>query len=278
MLMVPGISLQKKWKGLRDSFVREMRRKKNAPSGSGASYETSYIHFQRLMFLERSVRDKFTESNFNNSQTSTDYDQDVSGDCEDIARPSMQSHTRKRKKMGAADAEFLDIIQKNLNEHQTIQHPSMTEQDDDKLFCLSLHKELLKVPEVNRLQTKIEMMHVLQRGQQLGQQVPIVSPHQMSFTRTTNIAQQPISYAHSYSQRPGKTTHREQGEYSQTRFISPFSQYGSPSPPMSSFSKIINSGRMRHNENETLTPITSSPAYSIEMQESPSMELFHNEI
>ncbi|KAG5885336.1 hypothetical protein JTB14_014355 [Gonioctena quinquepunctata] len=41
------------------------------------------------------------------------------------------------------------------------------ESDDDKLFCLSLHKELLEVPEENILQTKIELIKVLQAQQAL---------------------------------------------------------------------------------------------------------------
>ena len=37
--------------------------------------------------------------------------------------------------------------------------------DDDEHFCLSLHKELLKVPEHRRMHIKIEVMNVILRGQ-----------------------------------------------------------------------------------------------------------------
>ncbi|VVC95006.1 unnamed protein product [Leptidea sinapis] len=54
--------------------------------------------------------------------------------------------------MTAADAEFLNIIKNNISTRNQ-QKPlisSVTEGDDDKLFCLSLHKELLKAPEANQ--------------------------------------------------------------------------------------------------------------------------------
>ncbi|CAH2011206.1 unnamed protein product [Acanthoscelides obtectus] len=74
---------------------------------------------------------------------------------EDIMRPPNQNI--KRKKMTAADAEFLNIINKNIscrNQQQPLLS-SVMEGDDDKLFCLSLHKELLKVPEANRIAVKL---------------------------------------------------------------------------------------------------------------------------
>lgn len=168
--MFSGNTLQKKWKGLRDTFVREMRKTKNAPSGSGAS-KIQYIYFQRLMFLERSVRNKKTESNIQDtSENSETGNEESTADArEDIMRPPNQNI--KRKKMTAADAEFLNIIKNNIsstNQQQPLVS-SVTEGDDDKLFCLSLHKELLKVPEANRIAVKIELMKILQAAQQPSQ-------------------------------------------------------------------------------------------------------------
>ncbi|VVD04933.1 unnamed protein product [Leptidea sinapis] len=77
----------------------------------------------------------------------------------------------KRKKMTAADAEYLNIIKHNIstrNQQQPLVS-SVTEGDDDKLFCLSLHIDLLKVPEANRIAVKIELMKVLQAAQQSSQ-------------------------------------------------------------------------------------------------------------
>ncbi|XP_048486662.1 uncharacterized protein LOC125490692 [Plutella xylostella] len=154
-----GMLLQKKWKGLRDGFVREMKRIKTTPSGSKAS-KNKYIYFERLMFLERSTRNKTTDSNIVSSPAAPE-EQDISGDGEDVMRPPV-SQPKKKKKMNAADEEFLAIISKNLAPRN---QPQTSESDDDKLFCLSLHKELIKVPEEMRLQAKIDLMNVLQKAQ-----------------------------------------------------------------------------------------------------------------
>ncbi|CAG9822106.1 unnamed protein product [Phaedon cochleariae] len=82
-----GILLQKKWKGLRDGFVREIKRKKTTPSGSGASGKTKYIYFERLKFLERSIHNKTTDSNINTTSATAE-EQDFSGDEEDVVRCS----------------------------------------------------------------------------------------------------------------------------------------------------------------------------------------------
>ncbi|CAG9822070.1 unnamed protein product [Phaedon cochleariae] len=82
-----GILLQKKWKELSDGFVREIKRKKTTPSGSGASGKTKYIYFERLKFLERSIHKKTTDSNINTTSATAE-EQDFSGDGEDIGTKS----------------------------------------------------------------------------------------------------------------------------------------------------------------------------------------------
>ncbi|KAG5884921.1 hypothetical protein JTB14_034119 [Gonioctena quinquepunctata] len=81
-------------------------------------------------------------------------------------RPS-RSQAKKKKKLNAADEEFISNIKTNLASGNQPQTSNQMESDDDKLFCLSLHKELLEVPEENRLQTKIELMKVLRTQQAL---------------------------------------------------------------------------------------------------------------
>lgn len=143
-----------------------MKKQKNAPSGSGAS-KTNYVYFQRLMFLERSVRIKPNERNVIETPEIMDNELNFSVDGrEDILR--VPSQKTKKMKMSAADTEFLNIIKHNIGSRnqQNTQVPCIMESDDDKLFCLSLHKELLKVPDVNRMEVKIELMKVLQKAQQ----------------------------------------------------------------------------------------------------------------
>lgn len=260
--MVSGDKLQKKWKGLRDSFVREMKKNKNKPSGSGASSKNSYIYFNRLMFIERSVRNKITDSNMKKSDVPSDAEQDFSGDGEDVMRPP--SSQPKKKKISAADAEFISIIKKNIgsaskNQPQTI---STTESDDDKLFCLSLHKELQKIPEVNRLKVKIEIMNVIQKGQQLHHHIPSTYPEYMTqhgYTQYNTRNQQPRHPTAPFQDFTA-TTQRQQ-------YFSDNLQYNPESPSISN----------QRGYNTSTYAQSPSPASTVGSQESDCLALFQDD-
>ncbi|KAG5865426.1 hypothetical protein JTB14_004465 [Gonioctena quinquepunctata] len=255
-----GTLLQKKWKGLRDGFVREMKKKKTTPSGSGASGKAKYIYFERLMFLERSTRNKITDSNINTASVAAE-EQDFSGDGEDVMRPP-RSQAKKKKKLNAADEDFLSIIKTNLASGNQPQTSNQMESDDDKLFCLSLHKELLKVPEENRLQTKIELMKVLQ-----AQQALCLEP------AAARSAYQPTQYQYQM-----EMTQRGQREY--------FGEtgYTAIDPSTSSFPPATFSTYNRGYCTSSTPPMTSSyknqttpsPASTQDSNESELMELYDN--
>ncbi|KAF9406398.1 hypothetical protein HW555_013220 [Spodoptera exigua] len=255
-----GNTLQKKWKGLRDTFVREMKKTKNAPSGSGAS-KIQYIYFQRLMFLERSVRNKKTESNIQdtseNSETGNE-ESTVDAADEDIMRAPNQNI--KRKKMTAADAEFLNIIKKNISSRNQQQPPvsSVTEGDDDKLFCLSLHKELLKVPEANRIAVKIELMKILQAAQQSSQSTVYSNNSYSSNSSASFSTSIPVRY-HAQPSRPNEFSYQEYDP--ETPSITAWQERNYISVPRSSQASLyVNS------------PSTSSR----DSQDSECLELFQN--
>ena len=92
-----GVSLQRKWKGLRDTYVKEMKKLKTAPSGSGAQKKINFMYFNRLMFLERTVRNKNTESNIAPLEEGAESDNTSSGDREDVMRAPI-SHAKKQKR------------------------------------------------------------------------------------------------------------------------------------------------------------------------------------
>ncbi|XP_039753356.1 uncharacterized protein LOC120628802 [Pararge aegeria] len=252
-----GISLQKKWKGLRDGFVREMKKMKTTPSGSGASSKAKYIYFERLMFLERSTRNKATESNINTTSVTAE-EQEFSGDGEDVMRPPL-SQVKKKKKLNAADEEFLAIINKNLTSRNQPQTSNQMESDDDKLFCMSLHKELIKIPEENRLQTKIELMKVLQAQQTMYDKPSAV-----------RSAYQPSTQ---YHYQVGLTQRGQRDYFEETGYNTTESLTSSLSPA------TYNRGYFTTPRNtlaQNTLPTTPSPASTQDSQESELMELYNN--
>ncbi|KAI8441514.1 hypothetical protein MSG28_015102 [Choristoneura fumiferana] len=94
-------SLQKKWKSLRDNYMREVKKMKTVKSGSGASKTSSYIHFNRLQFLQPSIADKHTENSFNTENESASSEvAEVEGSS---AFKSPKSTPRKKQKISPAD-------------------------------------------------------------------------------------------------------------------------------------------------------------------------------
>lgn len=141
-------------------------------SGSGASKSNNpYIYFQRLMFLEPTVTNKSTTTSLeSNSMLEEDTE------CEDLqsaptgsstsAATSSNVNINKKFKMNPVDKQFMDIITKSIAAKEQ-RSAEIQKEDDDKLFCFSLYKELQKVPENGRLRTKIQILEVIQRNQEV---------------------------------------------------------------------------------------------------------------
>ncbi|XP_027229943.2 uncharacterized protein [Penaeus vannamei] len=201
-----ALTLQRKWKSLRDCYARELKKQKTLPSGSKARQNT-YIYFRRLQFLENSDAGKDTVSNLekNEDETTSD-DEDVI-----VERGTTTNSKQKKLKLNPADKHFADILERNLLERRKEEE---NRNDDDRLFCLSLYKELKKVPENLRLMTKIEVLNVIHRAQtsatsRLMRQVNNPHPHSQSLPHASGDTSQkpsPPFEVHSDFQLQGVTT------------------------------------------------------------------------
>lgn len=169
MIYFSGVTLQKKWKNIRDAYNKEFKKGKSIPSGSGACKGSKYMYFERLSFLQKSIENKETTTNIEEAKNeeSVDFikDQNNFVNVRDIRSPP-----NKRKKKTLSENRLADILEESIQSRDKIQRElseNITNQDEDKLFCLSLYKELKKVPENKRLATKIELLKVIEKGQTL---------------------------------------------------------------------------------------------------------------
>lgn len=180
LFFVPGATLQKKWKNIRDAYMKEYKKNKSIPSGSGSQKGTTYIYFSRLSFLQVCAENKETTSNV--EETRTEGQENDDGEEENFAEPrEIHPVTKKKKKnVNASEERLTDLLEKSIQSRDKFQQETAS-QDEDKLFCLSLYKELTKVPEQKRLATKIELLQVLQKAQTLpASTVRLVSQPQHS--------------------------------------------------------------------------------------------------
>lgn len=167
ILFYLGLTLQKKWKSLRDNYVREAKKCKMVKSGSGRSNKSTYLHFERLRFLQGSVENNVTESSFStddenvkitkNSNNVNDVDDNFKSPKEDCRK------NKKKIKLHPADEHFANILEKSMAQRYVPEKKD--EDDEDKLFCLSLVKEIKKVPEDKRLKLKIDMYNLILQNQ-----------------------------------------------------------------------------------------------------------------
>lgn len=183
-----NLQIQRKWKNLRDTYLKEYKKIK-ANSSFGASKGSNYIYYARLSFLQKCLKNK--------SMISSNDSKDI--DVDDLAKAnilldsmnynlseimetasnksstspiSSESNYRSTPVVGAwsmfdhsRSTSFLDSLPSVFGSYK---HNSKQKDDDDKLFCLSLYKEIRKVPEHNRLEVKIELLRVLRTAQMLS--------------------------------------------------------------------------------------------------------------
>lgn len=163
---ISGISLQKKWKNLRDSFARERRRLKNPKSGSAASRKSCYMYYNNLLFLSRAIAVNETETNVLPREDIQDSSEQTR--AEGPYAGFSRSHSKKRRVEDPVGIELVSILKeaaaaREAREAREIEE--RTQMDDDKLFLLSLHNDLASVPNYLKLQTKMEIIQVIQRAQ-----------------------------------------------------------------------------------------------------------------
>lgn len=231
------MSLQKRWKNIRDCYARELKKLRTLPSGPKTK---RYIYFKKLHFLENSVFHKDTASNSEKDAGEDDplrSDVNVSGERavtrtaspttvklrpKPVDKPFVfdealchedgnlkgeygstrtTSSTQKKLKSKPVDKRFMSNWETSPSERRKEEEQQKDEydDDDDKLFCLSLHKELKKVPENSRLRTKIEILNVIQCAQQSAtshpEQIHHLHSYNQTFSRDTQIQQMQSGYS-----------------------------------------------------------------------------------
>lgn len=146
--------LQKKWKSIRGCFMREIARQKALRLGNGAGPRKSeYMYFKQLNFLKKVMIIKKT---LHPSQIEEEHTQNT-----DISQSRPQQQIKVNSESG--DDPLQEFLYKPLEQRESY---DFAEQDEDKMFLLSLVSTLKKVPEHKKIATKIRMMSLLEEATQ----------------------------------------------------------------------------------------------------------------
>ena len=161
---VSATAAQKKWKGLRASYTRELLKKKSEKNGSGASGRKQYIYFENLRFLETVTKPTTSsmDDKDENQHTDDDYDDMDVGTSK---RKNLNPIPKISKKKGTDD-DLLDVLKAKILKNNKRQ---AEERNEDRMFLLSLVSELQKVPADRKLQVKASILNVISQAQAIQQ-------------------------------------------------------------------------------------------------------------
>lgn len=161
---------------------------KNVKSGSGGgSRKSEYIFFKQLQFLKNVVAVKEPEHEHVADEEPTEN-----------SEPDTQMVQRKKKRTKATtcteDDKFLETLQRSIETREKIDEKN---DDEDRLFMLSLVGTLKKVPPERKMDTTMKIMSILDNATK-----PVYYP-QSSWSQSQQMHQSPSSYHPGYSTRSG---------------------------------------------------------------------------
>lgn len=153
------MNLQKKWRNIRDSFVKAHKAKENISGSGGAKKKCPYVFYDNLLFLKDTVSVNSTSSNITSNTEINNEDEIVE---HTTAHPSDSSWVvpkrNKKNKNDDIGRELIGILNKNLETKNV-------GDDEDRLFFMSLVKDFKKIPEHLHMQTKLDVLKVIQDAQ-----------------------------------------------------------------------------------------------------------------
>ncbi|XP_041423205.1 uncharacterized protein LOC108695586 isoform X2 [Xenopus laevis] len=194
--------VQKRWRSLKDCFRRELAAQKKArKSGSSPSKRKIYIYFDDLLFLLPTMEAKPASGNIytDDSDDESTSGQVASCDIEELSQqspinraPKMPSgkHAKKLKNVPdcVADKETITIAEsfKYVREKNY-----ESDQDEDRLFLLSLVSEFKMIPQHRKTKAKIQILELLQGYAEphmyngpTHQYLPHYPPHYQQYPKT----------------------------------------------------------------------------------------------
>lgn len=269
--------MQKKWKNLRDVYVKEIKKTKNLKSGSSAPTTSSFAHFQRLSFLKPVVQKRATDNSLDVEEISTNVD--LNSINSSVNSPTTNV-PRKKYKLHPADEHFANILERSINTRNNNITVNKEDDDEDRFFCLSLVKEIKKVSENRRLRLKMEIYNVLERYQS-AQAQPFEDFNYAS--DSYNSQRQPRNNSTSFGSPEYSDTMRYSNRESSTQYGRATGSY--TSPPTTS-SQDSNTTRYSNRESSTqygytTGSYTSLPTKSLQVtspgsyEDSEELDLFN---
>lgn len=168
-----GDAVQRKWKNLRDRYAREESKMKAMKSGSGGKRKTSYMYAQQLSFLRDVMAYRATTSSL---QTSSEREsQQTQGEQADRNADNVENlnehptpeespflnkkTSAKRRRLDQVESKIILALEANAARQERLEK----NEDDDRLFLLSLLPIMKTIPDHLKLSSRVEIMQTVNK-------------------------------------------------------------------------------------------------------------------
>ncbi|XP_061526894.1 transcription factor Adf-1-like [Phycodurus eques] len=181
-LHIPVEDLKKRWKSLRDRYIRERRALQE--NKRSADKKKRWKFYPILTFLENTVSERGTHADAARSPTPVSrpstpilqpptlvdsgeetFTLDLSFVPREVSTSSASSETKPRRRSPGRRRESKRGRRKEDDLDRDLVEMLSKEQDEEELFLLSLAPRLRKLDNEKRSQTKIEILQLLHRAQ-----------------------------------------------------------------------------------------------------------------
>ncbi|KAK9892588.1 hypothetical protein WA026_020970 [Henosepilachna vigintioctopunctata] len=151
-----AVSIQKKWKTLRDGYTRYAKKIK-PKSGSAALNIRPYAYYQQMSFLKVIIEDRPDKTN---SLQESEHTEITSEESENRQNKIPRERNKRKLTTTITDENVLiEELSKRFDEKS--QNSRIDNEDEDKLFLLSLVGEFKKINEHYKLNAKTEILNVV---------------------------------------------------------------------------------------------------------------------
>ncbi|XP_054262823.1 uncharacterized protein LOC128986462 [Macrosteles quadrilineatus] len=151
-----GKEIQKKWKALRDAYFRSLKTQ-TLKSGRGASKRRPYPYQQQMSFLQPVIANRQTSDNMVVEEEDVNA-LEVECQTEDSAPPVFKKPKSKPKKEDS-ESQLFDILEVAHSSNPT---PGSSDDDDNKLFLLSILPKMRQLSDDVSFEFRIKVMQCLQ--------------------------------------------------------------------------------------------------------------------
>lgn len=135
-------------------------------SGQAARKKSPYVHAQQLSFLEDTLKNRLTTNSIANEEESLEAENPEDFSTPSSSRRNLSTETSittnigKKRRLNPVETKLIEALDKKAEEHKK---KEKINEDDDRLFLLSLLPSLKSIPPHFKLSARMDIMQSINK-------------------------------------------------------------------------------------------------------------------